>query len=219
MASIGVLLSGCGVYDGSEIHEATLTLYFLDKAGARVMCLAPDMDFEVVDHISKKPTGKKRSLRQEAARIARGPVADPAEVSVAELDGLILPGGTGAAKNLCNFAEKGAKGTVVPSVAALIRGMHQAGKPIGAICLAPVVLALALGDKHPQLTIGNDLGTAQAMEAAGARHVARAVDELCVDAANNLVTTPAYMLGPGIADIATGIEKLVLEVLARVKTA
>lgn len=217
MATIGVLLSGCGVFDGSEIHEATLALYFLGKAGAKVVCLAPEADFAAVDHATKTPSGERRNIRVEAARLARGPVADVAAVSAADLDGLILPGGLGAAKNLCDFAEKGGKGTVVPSVAALIAAMHAAGKPIGAICIAPAVLALALGGHKPELTIGNDPGTAQALEAAGARHVARAVDEIQVDAANNLVTTPAYMLGPGIADIAKGIEKLVDAVLARVK--
>ena len=214
MATIGVLLSGCGVLDGSEIHEATLTLYFLDKAGAKVVCLAPELSVPAMNHATKTPAGEMRDVRVEAARIARGPVADAATVGAADLDGLILPGGTGAARNLCDFAVNGAKGTVVPSVAALLSAMHAAGKPIGAICIAPVVLALALGKSHPELTIGNDPGTVQALEAAGARHVVRAVDEIHVDTANKLVSTPAYMLGPGIADIAKGIEKLVGTVLA-----
>jgi enhancing lycopene biosynthesis protein 2 len=217
MATIGVLLSGCGVFDGSEIHEATLTLYFLNKAGARVVCMAPELRVPAVDHATKKTSDQLRSVRTEAARIARGPVADVATVAAADLDGLILPGGMGAATNLCDFAGNGAKGTVVSSVAALLNAMHAAGKPIGAICIAPAVLALALGKFHPELTIGNDPGTAQAMEAAGARHVVCAVDQIHVDATNNLVTTPAYMLGPGIADIAKGIEKLVEAVLARTK--
>ena len=146
-------------------------------------------------------------------------MADVAAVAADSLDGLILPGGFGAAKNLCDFAEKGGKGTVFPSVAALIRAMHAAGKPIGAICIAPAVLALALGEFAPELTIGDDPGTAQALEAAGAKHVVRGVDAVHVDAKNNLVTTPAYMLGPGIADIAKGIEKLVDAVLSRAETA
>lgn len=217
MATIGVLLSGCGVYDGSEIHEATLTLYFLAKAGAKAVCMAPETTFQAVNHDDRTPGGETRRVRVEAARIARGPVADVAQVRADDLDGLILPGGLGAANNLCDFGAKGAKGTVLPSVAALLAAMHAAGKPIGAICIAPAVLALALGRFHPELTIGNDPGTAQALEAAGARHVNRDVDAIQVDAANNLVTTPAYMLGPGIADIATGIEKLVQAVLARTK--
>ena len=213
MATIGVLLSGCGVLDGSEIHEATLTLLYLNKAGAKVVCLAPEMTVEAMDHGAKKPMGERRNVRVEAARIARGPVADAATASVADLDALILPGGFGAAKNLCDFAEKGGSGTVFPSVAALIKAMHAAKKPIGAICIAPAVLALALGEHHPRLTIGNDPGTAQAVEAAGGVHVACPVDGIVVDETNRLVTTPAYMLGPGIADIALGIEKLVAAVL------
>jgi len=217
MATIGVLLSGCGVLDGSEIHEATLALYFLDKAGAKVVCMAPEMPFTAVDHTTKAPGKMHRNARTEAARIARGEIADVAGVRAEDLDGLILPGGMGAVKNLCDFATKGAKGTVFPPVAALITALHAAGKPIGAICIAPTVLALTLGSFHPELTIGDDPGTAQALEATGARHVVRAVDEIQVDAANNLVSTPAYMLGPGIADIAQGIEKLVAAVLARIK--
>ena len=217
MTTIGVLLAGCGVLDGSEIHEATLTLYFLNKAGAKVICLAPEMPFAAVDHATKTPMGQTRNVRVEAARIARGPVADAARVGVAELDALILPGGLGAAKNLCDFAVNGAKGTVEPSVAALLRAMHAAKKPIGAICIAPAVLALALGEHHPELTIGNDPGTARGLEGAGARHVNCPVDAVVVDAANRLVSTPAYMLGPGIADIALGIEKLVAAVLDMAK--
>jgi enhancing lycopene biosynthesis protein 2 len=216
MATIGVLLSGCGVYDGSEIHEATLTLYFLDRAGAKVVFCAPDMSRQAVDHATNTPMAEARDVRREAARLARGPVADVAGVDATGLDGLILPGGFGAASNLCDFAAKGAAGTVRPAVAGLIRSLHAAGKPIGAICIAPTVLALVLGARHPSLTIGNDAGTAAALEETGARHHVRAVDEICVDDVNNLVTTPAYMLGPGIADIARGIERLVTEVLARV---
>lgn len=213
MTTIGVLLSGCGVLDGSEIHEATLTLYFLNKAGAKAVCLAPEMTAPAMDHGTKTPMGQTRNVRVEAARIARGPVADAARVSVSDFDGLILPGGLGAATNLCDFATHGAKGTVEPSVAALVKAMHAAKKPIGAICIAPVVLALALGEHHPKLTIGNDPGTAQGLAQAGASHVDCPVDDIVVDAANRLVTTPAYMLGPGIADIARGIEKLVSAVL------
>jgi len=213
MTIIGVLLSGCGVLDGSEIHEATLALYFLNKAGAKVVCLAPDITVAAMDHGTKQPMGETRNIRVEAARIARGPVLDAAQVKAADLDGLILPGGFGAAKNLCDFAVNGAKGTVEPSVAALLKAMHAAHKPIGAICIAPAVLALALGGQHPELTIGDDPGTAQGLEAAGARHVVCPVDGIVTDAANRLVSTPAYMLGPGIADIALGIEKLVAAVL------
>lgn len=217
MATIGVLLSGCGVYDGSEIHEATLTLYFLNRAGATVLCLAPDTTFSVIDHTTKAPMGQRRDIRTEAARLARGPVADAATVNPDSLDGLILPGGIGAVANLCDYVIKGSKATVHPAVAGLIRAMHDAGKPIGAICIAPMVLALVLGAEHPDLTIGNDAKTAGILEETGARHVVCGVHDICLDTKRNLVSTPAYMLGPGIADIALGIEKLVDTVLARAK--
>ena len=217
MATIGVLLSGCGVYDGSEIHEATLTLYFLNRAGANVVCLAPDGAFSVISHVTKSPTGERRDIRTEAARLARGPVADAATIDPASLDGLILPGGIGAVANLCDYVIKGAKATVHPAVAGLIRAVHAAGKPIGAICIAPMVLALVLGAEHPALTIGSDAKTAGILEETGARHVVCRVGDICLDAKLNLVSTPAYMLGPGIADIALGIEKLVDTVLARAK--
>ena len=216
MATIGVLLSGCGVYDGSEIHEATLALYFLDRAGAKVVCLAPEMTREPVDHATKKHMPETRNMRTEAARLARGAVTDVAGFDPSTIDGLILPGGLGAAMNLCDFAVKGEGATVRPDVVRLIEALHDAGKPIGAICIAPAVLALVLGRFHPEVTIGDNPGTIRAIEATGARHVVRPVDAICVDATHNLVTTPAYMLGPGIADIAKGIEKLVAEVLARV---
>lgn len=215
MATIGVLLAGCGVYDGSEIHEATLALYFLDRAGAKVVFCAPDVSCGAVDHATHTPMPEQREVRRESARLARGPVADVASIEAASLDGLIVPGGMGAVTNLCDFADKGTKGMVHPAVAKLLRDLHAAGKPIGAICLAPVVLALVFGAKHPDLTIGNDAGTVSKLEALGARHHVCGVDAICVDETNNLVTTPAYMLGPGIADIALGIEKLVAEVLSR----
>ena len=212
---IGVLLSGCGVYDGSEIHEAVLTLLFLDRSGAEVVCLAPDMDqVHAINHLTQQPETTPRKVLVEAARIARGEIRDLAAVSADDLDALILPGGFGAAKNLCDFALVGPDASVQPQVADLLSGLHAQGKPIGAMCIAPAVVARTLGSVAPQVTIGNDVGTAAGIEAMGARHVNCAVDEICVDADHRVVTTPAYMLGPGIADIAKGIEKLVAQVLA-----
>ena len=131
---IGVLLSGCGVMDGSEIHEATLTLYFLDKHGAEVICMAPDKDqADVIDHAAGKPMGERRNVLRESARIARGKIRDVRGVRAAELDGIIIPGGFGAAKNLCSFASDGADCRVDEGVAGLLREMHGLGKPIGAL--------------------------------------------------------------------------------------
>lgn len=214
MAKIGVLLSGCGVYDGSEIHEAVLTLLALDRAGAQIICMAPDMDhYHVINHITQEVMEEKRNVLLESARIARGEIKDIQEVDESSLDGLIIPGGLGAAKNLSDFAMKGPEAAVHPDVKRLLTEMVEAGKPIGAICIAPATLVKAISHKSPEVTIGNDQQTASAIEAAGGRHRICAVDMIHVDATNKIVTTPAYMLGPGIKEVAEGIQKLVDKVL------
>ena len=214
MAKIGVLLSGCGVFDGSEIHEAVLTLLALDRAGAEIVCLAPNVEqAHVIDHLTQKETGEKRNVLVESARIARGEVKDLKDVKAADLDGLTIPGGFGAAKNLSDFAFKGQDATVLPDVQRLLSEMVAAGKPVGAICIAPATLTRALSDKKPEVTIGSDSGTAAAIEAMGGRHKTCTVDMIHVDEANRIVSTPAYMLGPSIKNVAEGIEKLVAKVL------
>jgi enhancing lycopene biosynthesis protein 2 len=214
MAKIGVLLSGCGVNDGSEIHEAVITLLALDRAGAETVCMAPDVDqFDVVNHLTGKATGEKRNVLVESARIARGNIKDISKVRVEDIDGLIIPGGFGAAKNLSNFAVKGKDAVVNEDVKRLLNEMVSAEKPIGAICIAPATLTKALEGKYPEVTIGNDIGTADAIEAMGGQHKECSVDMIHVDDKNKLVTTPAYMLGPGIKDVAVGIEKLANKVL------
>jgi enhancing lycopene biosynthesis protein 2 len=212
---IGVLLSGCGVYDGSEIHEAVLTLLALDRAGASVVCAAPDVaQMHVINHLTGEESAETRNVLVESARIARGAIRNLKDVSAADLDGLIIPGGFGAAKNLSDFAVKGAQAEVNPEVRRIIEEMTSAGKPVGAICIAPATLTRVLGNSRPEVTIGNDAATAAAIESMGGRHRACSVDMIHVDRDNRLVTTPAYMLGPGIKDVAVGIEKLVAQVLA-----
>lgn len=210
---IGVVLSGCGVFDGSEIHEAVLTLLFLARAGATAVCMAPDREFAVVDHRTQEAAGENRNVLTESARIARGEIRNLAEVKAEELDGLILPGGFGAAKNLSDFAEKGPEASVLPELSRLLKEMVAAGKPLGAICIAPAPVAKALAELKPEVTIGTDEGTAAAIEGTGARHMNCPVDAIHEDARHKLITTPAYMLGPGIADVALGIEKLVSRLL------
>ncbi|SEM34475.1 Enhancing lycopene biosynthesis protein 2 [Syntrophus gentianae] len=214
MAKIGVLLSGCGVYDGAEIHEAVLTLLYLDKAGADILCLAPDMDqLDVLNHLTGQPMAEKRNVLVESARIARGNIQNIRDFTAADLDGIILPGGFGAAKNLSNFAVKGTKAEVHPEVKRLLNEMVQAGKPIGAICIAPATLTKALSGIQPEVTIGDDSKMSSAIEAMGGRHRIATVEEICVDLPHKLVTTPAYMLGPSIKNVAVGIENLVMKVL------
>ena len=214
---VGVLLSGCGVFDGSEIHEAVLTLLFLDQAGATVRCMAPDVDqLHVIDHLSQQAVEEKRNVLVESARIARGEIEDVATVKGADIDALIIPGGFGAAKNLSDFAISGPSATVHSQVKRLLREMSEFSKPIGAICIAPATLVCALADCGPQVTIGNDVGTAAAIGTMGGRHVDCRVSDICIDERNRIVTTPAYMLGPSIKDVAVGIEKLVDQVLSMI---
>ncbi len=214
MVKVGVLLSGCGVNDGSEIHEAVLTMLALDRLGAERVCLAPDMEQrDVVNHLSGEATAESRNVLLESARIARGEISNITAVSASEIDALILPGGFGAAKNLSDFAVAGALAEVQTEVLRLLLEMHRAKKPLGAICIAPAVIARALGKFSPLLTIGNDPATAAVLESFGARHQDCPVDDIVVDEVNLLVSTPAYMLGPGLKEIVTGIDKLVRKVV------
>ena len=213
MPKVGVILSGCGKLDGSEIHEAVLTLLYLNQAGVKTVCMAPDMDVPVYDHITSQATKEKRNVLVESARIARGDIVNISKIDPSDLDALILPGGFGAAINLSDFALKGANATVHPEVQRIIEQINKQNKPIGAICIAPATLAKALSSKKPEVTIGNDISTASNIEGAGGKHINCSVDDVIIDKKNNLVSTPAYMLGPEIKDIAKGIEKLVKEVI------
>lgn len=216
MAKVGVVLAGCGVYDGSEIHEAVIILLALNRAGATAVCMAPDMEQGVVNHLTgEQVDGATRNVLEEAARIARGDISNIAEIKADDLDALILPGGFGAAKNLCDFAIKGPDCAVHPEVARLVREVVAARKPLAAICIAPALISKILGDdKLPhQLTIGTDEGTAQALTAMGSTHIACPVSELIVDKENKLITSPAYMLAGSISEAAEGIEKTVAAVM------
>ena len=214
---VGVLLAGCGVFDGSEIHEAVLTLLALDRAGAEIICTAPDVEqMHVINHLTQQITAEKRNVLVESARIARGEIRNLAEVSASDLDAIIIPGGFGAAKNLSDFAVKGPEARVNPEVVRILKEMTSAGKPVGAICIAPATLTRALSDLSPEVTIGNDEATASAIEAMGGRHRSCSVDMICLDDEHRIVTTPAYMLGPGIKDVAEGIEKLVNQIVTMI---
>jgi len=212
MTRVGVVLSGCGHLDGSEIHEAVLSLYFLDRAGAQVRCFAPDaLQREVVDHRSGKPSSESRNALREAARIARGHIEPLSKAQAAELDALFLPGGFGAAKNLSDFALRGADATPLPELARLVRELHAERKPIGAVCIAPAVLAACFRgtDVHPTLTVGARTGAGEALSAMGARAEACTVEHCVIDEANRIVSAPAYMYDARISEVAKGIEQAV----------
>lgn len=214
MKKIGLVLSGCGVYDGSEIHEAVLTLLAIDRQGCEALCMAPNVDFTVTDHLTRQDTGEKRSVLVESARIARGSIRDIKGVTAADLDAIIFPGGFGAVKNLCDFAVKGAAAGVNPDVARLLKEMAVAKKPIGAVCIAPALLAAVLGKEYsPTVTIGSDPGTAAEIVKTGAIHQECPVTEFVVDRKNKIVTSPAYMLATRISEVYEGIDNCVREVV------
>lgn len=205
---IGVILSGCGVYDGAEIHESVLTLLAISRQGAEAVCYAPNVpQHHVINHLTGEVMPESRNVLVEAARIARGKIADLAAFKAGDVDALVLPGGFGAAKNLSDFAFKGPGCTVNPQVTDAIRAMVAAGKPVGALCIAPAVLAKVLGDV--ELTIGQDAETAQALEALGARHKKTGHGEVVVDRKHKVVTTPCYMLDSTVAQIADGADNAV----------
>lgn len=215
MKKIAVILSGCGVYDGAEIHESVLVLLALDRAGVQAVCAAPDCEqMHVINHVSGEPVpAEKRFVLIESARIARGHIQAVRKLDVDAIDAVILPGGFGAAKNISNFAVKGEQATVNKEVAEFLISAQQAGKPIGFACIAPAIAAQLFGSQGVQFTIGNDAGTAQALQKWGGKHVDCAVNDIVVDTKLKIVTTPAYMLAGRITEAEAGINKMVSEVL------
>lgn len=214
MPKVGVVLSGAGVMDGSEIHESVLTLLALAKAGAEAVSMAPNMDqLHVINHLTGQETKEKRNVLVESARIARGKIHDIKEVKEKDVDALVFPGGYGAAKNLCTFAIDGVNCKIHPEVARLVKEVHKAGKPIGAICIAPALMAKIFEGSGVELTIGNEREMAQTLEKLGSHHHDCGVNEVWIDSKHKIVTTPAYMLARNVAEAWQGIEKLVKEVL------
>lgn len=217
---IGVLLSGCGVKDGSEIHEAVLTLLAIDKCGAEAVCMAPNVDqAEVVNHLTGEKMKERRNALVEAARIARGKIRDLATVKPGDVDAVIMPGGFGAVTTLCNYAQKGAACELNPHVASFLKEILKAKKPVGAICISPIIAAKvsAAAAISPKLTIGNDPATKQDLQKMGAAHVDCVVAAIAVDEKNKIISTPAYMLAKRISEVAEGVEKLVREVVKMIQ--
>lgn len=218
MTKVAVVLSGCGHMDGAEIRESVLTLLSLDQLGAQVEIFAPDIEQSgVVDHFTGQAVGEKRNVLAEAARIARGQIKPLSAARAENFDALAMPGGYGAAKNLSDFAAKGAGAAVLPELETLIQAFHAAQKPVAAVCIAPAVLAAALKKAAPKVTIGEDAGTASAIEALGGQHQNCPTDDCVVDARNLLVTTPAYMRDARLSDVAKGIDKAMRELIKMAK--
>nr|WP_282557007.1 MULTISPECIES: isoprenoid biosynthesis glyoxalase ElbB [Providencia] len=213
MKSIAVILCGCGVFDGSEVHESVLTMLALSNNNVKVHFFAPD-EFQptVINHINGELKTDKRNQMEESARISRGEIAPLSSADASKLDALIIPGGFGAAKNLCDFAVKGSDCEINKELLSLVRQMHQQKKPLGLMCIAPVMLPKML-NTSVELTIGNDSETIAEIVKMGGKHIECTVDNIVVDESNKVVTTPAYMLAQSIGEANIGINKLVEKVL------
>ncbi|MBF0380422.1 MAG: isoprenoid biosynthesis glyoxalase ElbB [Magnetococcales bacterium] len=219
MARIGVVLSGCGFLDGAEIYESTLTLFFLDQAGADVTIMAPDVDqHHVINHITQEEMPESRNVLVESARIARGKISKLTDINPDDLDALILPGGFGAAKNLSSLAFDGANAVVNPDLTHLVKAMYKAKKPIGAICISPAVLSKILFKQDVTLTIGSDTDTASAIQSMGNKHELSSADNIVIDEENRIVSTAAYMCAASIGEAGSGIEKLVGHIMGMIET-
>ncbi|HON08487.1 MAG TPA: isoprenoid biosynthesis glyoxalase ElbB [Verrucomicrobiota bacterium] len=215
MKKVAVILSGCGVLDGSEIQEAVLVLLALDRANVQVICAAPDIpQYHTVNHYTKQPVpGETRNVLIESARIARGNIVPLNKLNVNDIDAVIVPGGFGAAKNLSNFAIAGEDFTVHPEVEKVLMDAHNKGKPIGFICIAPAIAAKVFGKEKVEFTIGTDKQTATILSKLGGQHINCTVHNVVVDRKLKIVTTPAYMLATRITEAEAGINKLVQTVL------
>jgi len=212
MKKFAVILAGCGVYDGAEIHEAVLTLLAIDKQGAAYQCFAPDIDqAHVVNHLNGEESAETRNVLVESARISRGNILRLSDYTPEPYEGLIIPGGFGAAKNLCDWAFKGDECMINPHVEKAIRSTFEAGKPIGAMCIAPVILAKLF--QGTNLTTGQDPASGGFIEKMGNTYTHTTHGEVVIDHENKLFTTPCYMLDARISEIEAGTANIVKEML------
>ncbi|XP_008280151.1 ES1 protein homolog, mitochondrial [Stegastes partitus] len=219
---VAVVLAGCGVYDGSEIHEASAVLVHLSRGGASVNMFAPNIDqMHVVNHLKGEPSQESRNVLVESARLARGNIQDLSKLSVKDHDAIIFPGGFGAAKNLCTWAVQGKDCSVNDEVKATLQAFHSEGKPIGLCCISPVLAAKVF--PGCEVTVGlekdskypNTTDTAAAINQLGCKHVNKSISESHVDEKNKLVTTCAYMCDAPIHEVFDGIGSMVQDVLKR----
>jgi enhancing lycopene biosynthesis protein 2 len=215
--NIAVILNGCGHRDGSEIHEAVLTLLAIEQAGASWEALALDKNqASVLNHLdgSVDKNCSPRNMLNESARIARGRIKNLQDVTAKNYDAVIIPGGSGTASNLCDFAVSGKHMSVNPTVRDFLMETHSLRKPIGAICIAPVLLANVFGKMGVTLTLGDARGgAALAAEGMGAAVRDCRADQCVVDEVARVVTTPAYMLDATLRNVSIGISSLVYEII------
>ena len=212
MKKFAVILSGCGVYDGSEIHEAVMTMLAIVQQGAAYEIFAPDIEqHHVVNHLTRQQMPEKRNVLVESARIARGRIKPLADFEATSFDAIIFPGGYGSAKNLSTFAFDGPQARVNPEVEKAVRAMHSLHKPIGALCIAPAVITRVLG--NIEVTLGDDPEDAQAITRMGGRHRIASHGEVITDHHHKVFSTPCYQLSANIADIYNGATNIVREML------
>lgn len=216
MAHVGVVLAGCGYLDGSEIHESTLALLALAKAGASYQGVSPQRDqAKVVNHLDESMPDQTRSMVEESARIVRGNIVSMMDANLEDYDAIIVPGGTGLARNFFNLLEEGENYQVQADVLAFLRAAQEMGKPMGFICIAPMMMPFVY-PQGIQMTIGNDTATAAVAESKGAKHIDCAVDDIVIDSTHKAVSTPAYMLANSITEVEVGVSKLVDAVIKMV---
>ncbi|RRS09536.1 isoprenoid biosynthesis protein ElbB [Pseudoalteromonas sp. J010] len=209
MKKVAVIFSGCGVFDGAEIHESVLTLLNLEKVGASYQCFAPNIDqFHVINHLTGETQEERRNVLVEAARIARGEIADLETLNADEFDALVIPGGFGVAKNLSDFAFKGVESTILESMKIACRAFNSQQKPIAYLCIAPALIP-HIHAPGTLATIGSDVDTAAAINTLGAKHVECTVSDIVVDEGEKVISTPAYMLASSVLEAASGIEKAI----------
>ncbi len=214
MPRFAIVLSGCGRADGSEIHESVSAMLAVDSAGCTYRCFAPDIEqAAVINHLTSEKSDERRNVLVESARIARGEIENLNNINLDEFDCIVFPGGLGAVTNWCDFAEKGVACTVEGSVSRVINEAYDKGIVIGAMCIAPVIIAKVLGRHGVTVTIGNDKKTAQKINETGAKHQDTAVSDACVDEENLIVTTPAYMLANSVKEVYAGAVAMVKEMI------
>lgn len=209
---VGILLSGCGVFDGAEIQEAVLAMLAIKEEGAEYICISVDQDqYHTINHTNGEEMPEKRNMLVEAARIARGVIKNIKDIAPADIDGLVIPGGFGSAKNFTTWAFNGPEGTILPEVKLLLVNMINVGKPIAALCVSPVVLAKALegSDIHPKMTIGSNKekseydieGFSKGIQTTGGFTEMKTIDEILYDEENKIITAPCYMMDTDIVGI------------------
>ncbi len=217
---IGVLLSGCGVYDGAEIQEAVLTLLAIEEIGAKAVCISINKDqHHVVNHLTGEEMPEKRNILVESARIARGEVLDIGSVEPADIDALVIPGGFGSAKNFTEWAFEGPAGSIDPKVKLLLVNLINIGKPIAALCVSPIVVAKAFEGSavHPSMTLGSDKeaspydigGFSDGLTSTGAIAHMKSIREIQIDEVNKIVSAPCYMMEASILDVRKNIRKAI----------